>query len=264
MIVLLSFFHTRIGPSIFYSFPPEQVGKKITDRLYDVMTQQKGEEFFIHSFDEFKFLNYYFQIPSDWARGFREMVMVSIIIYHQISPEIEESIASLCRKFAEMMQSNEDIFTGFYKNELSNYDESNKEKIKKNEQLIKDEIKELYWETVEETRRKSEQQKLTQLENDRYIFESLEEMSRDLKIISEEIKRSETSLKTNSNIKDSISNLKNIINDLYEGFIEKMTILDLEDENGLLPIENELDIDIHKRKKELLKVLKGEISEEEG
>jgi len=222
------------------------------------MTQQKGEEFFIHAFEDFKFLNYYFQIKSDWARGFKEMLMISIIIYHQISPEIEESISLLCRKFAEMMKSNEDIYTGFYINEISNYDETDKERIKLNEQLIKDETRELYWETVEETRKKSEEQ----IENNRYIFESLEEMSRELKIIDEEIESSESSLNTNPIIKDSVSNLRSIINDLYGGFIEKMTILDLEEENGLLPTNDEMDINIQKRKKELLKVLEEEFSSE--
>ncbi|MCK4286411.1 MAG: hypothetical protein KAX18_09420 [Candidatus Lokiarchaeota archaeon] len=224
------------------------------------MTQQKGEEFFMHSFEDFKFLNYYFQIKSDWARGFKEMLMVSIIIYLQISPEIEESIASLCRKYAEMMKSNEDIYTGFYLNEISNYNETDKERIQLNEQLIKGEIRELYWETVEETRKKSEEQ----IENNRYIFESLEEMSRELKIIDEEIESSESSLNTNPTIKDSVSNLKSIINDLYEGFIEKMTILDLEEENGLLSTNDEIDINIQKRKKDLLKVLEGEFSDEDS
>ena len=247
---------------IFYSYPPDQVGEEISDRLYDVLTQQKGEEFFMHSFDEFKFLNYYFQIPSDWARGSREMIMVSMIIYHQISPEIEDSIALLCKRFAEMMQSNEDIYTGFYINDVSKYNEDEKERIKKNGQLIKDEVRELYWETIEETRKKSEEQKLTQLENDRYLFESIEEMSRELKIISEEIEKDGSNLKTNPNIKGSISNLKSIINDLYEGFIEKMTVLHLEEENGILPTNDELDTDIQERKRELLKVLEEEVSEE--
>ncbi len=226
------------------------------------MTQQKGEEFFMHSFEEFRFLNYYFQIKSDWARGSREMLMISIIIYHQISPEIEGTIASLCKKFAEMMQSNEDIYTGFYINEISNYEEDDKERIKNNEQLIEEGVKELYWETIEETKSKSEEQKLTQIENDRYVFESLEEMSDELKLLSEEVERSESSPNTNSRIKDSISNLIRIVNDLYEGFIEKMTILDIEEENGILPTNDELDIDVQKRKKDLLKVLEEEVSEE--
>ena len=228
------------------------------------MTQQKGEEFFMHSFEDFRFLNFYFQIKSDWARGSREMLMISIIIYHQISPEIEGTIASLCKKFAEMMQSNEDIYTGFYINEISNYEEDDKERIKKNEQLIEEGVKKLYWETIEETKSKSEEQKLTQIENDRYVFEALEEMSDELKLLSEEVERSESSPNTNPRIKDSISNLIGIVNDLYEGFIEKMTILDIEDENGILPTNDELDIDVQKRKKDLLKVLEEEVSEEES
>ncbi|MFW9895893.1 MAG: hypothetical protein ACFFD7_08835 [Candidatus Thorarchaeota archaeon] len=227
------------------------------------MTQQKGEEFFIHSFEEFKFLNYYFQIPSDWARGSREMVMVSVILFHQISPEIEESIAGLCKKFADMMHTYEDIFTGFYIHSLNNYDELDQEKIKKNEQLIKKEIRDLYWEIISETRKKSEEQILSQLENDRYIFESIEEMSRELNIIDDEIESSESTLKINSNIKDSMTRLKIIINDLYEGFIEKMTILDLEEEIGILPTNNESENDIQKRKRELLKVLEEEVLGEE-
>ena len=33
MIVVLSYFHTRIGTSIFYSFPETPLGKEISDRL---------------------------------------------------------------------------------------------------------------------------------------------------------------------------------------------------------------------------------------
>jgi len=227
------------------------------------MTQQRGEEFFTQTFEEFKILNYYFQIPSDWARGFNEMLMVSIIIYRQISPEIEVSIGLLCKKFAEMMQSTEDIFTGFYRNEVSNYEKDDKARIMKNEPIIKEGINDLYWETLEETKKKSEEQKLTQIENDRYIFESLEEISAGLKIISEEIESSESNIKTNPNVKNSISNLKRIINDLFEGFIEKMTMLDLEEENDILSSNDESDIDIQERKQELLKVLKEEVTEEE-
>jgi len=226
------------------------------------MTQQKGEEFFIHTFDEFKFLNYYFQIPSDWARGFREMLMVSIIIYRQISPEIEASISSLCKKFAEMMQSTEDIFTGFYINELSKYEEDDRERIMKSESLIKEGINDLYWETLEETRKKSEEQIKSQLENDRYIFESLEEISKGLKLVNEEIESSDSNFKTNSNLTKSMSHLKKIIHDLIEGFIEKMTILDLNEENGILATSDELDDDTQKRKQELLKILEEEVKEE--
>jgi hypothetical protein len=83
-------------------------------------------------------------------------------------------------------------------------------------------------------------------------------MSKEVKKISKEINLSKNSLKRNSNIKDSILKLNKIIDDLYEGYIERMTVLDIESENGFLS-PNE-DLDIEKRKKELLSVLEGEVS----
>ncbi|MFX0030500.1 MAG: hypothetical protein ACFE8B_14915, partial [Candidatus Hermodarchaeota archaeon] len=139
----------------------------MSNRLYDIMTQQKEEEFFIHSFEEFKILNYYFQIYSDWARGKREMVMISIVINQQISLEIEESMAVLCKKFAEKLQSEEEIFSGFYISDIKRYEED-KDQILKNEALIKKMVQDLYWETVEETKKKSQEEKITLLLNDRY------------------------------------------------------------------------------------------------
>ena len=262
MIVILSYFHTRIGTDIFYTFPKTQVGSEISDRLYDVMTQQNEEEFFTHTFGNLKLLNYYFQIRSDWARGNREMLMLSIMITQQISPHIEESIASLCKKFVERMRSNKDIFTGFHIKELNKYEEDDKKRIIKSELLMREWVKDLYWETLEETRKKSEEEKITVLLNDRYIFESLEKMSGELKNISREIEISSSgeSLKANTNIKHSISNLNKIIDDLYGGYIEKMTVLDIEDENGLFSTDEDMDEDIQKSKKELIQVLEGEVS----
>ena len=261
MIVILSYFHTKIGPSIFYSFPKTQLDEEILDRIYEVMNQPKKEEFLTQSVEDLKLLNYYFQIRSDWARGKKEMLMLSIIINQQISPEIEEAISILCKKFSEKMQSNEDIFTGFHTKELYNHNANDKEQIRKNELKIKEWVQDLYWETLEDTRRKSEEEKITLLLNDRYIFESLEKMSRELKKLNKEIKLSEDFLRANLNIRNSISNLNKIIEDLYEGFIEKMTSLDIEDENGLLITDEDLEIDIQKRKKELIQVLEDEVSE---
>ncbi len=266
MIVILSYFHTRIGTDIFYTFPKTKLDNEISYRLYDVMTQQKEEEFFTHAFGNLKLLNYYFQIRSDWARGNREMLMLTIMITQQISPEIEESIAFLCKKFVERMQSNKDIFTGFHIKDVSKYDEDDKERIIKSELLIREWIKDLYWETLEETRKKSEEEKITVLLNDRYIFESLEKMSGELKNISREIETSSNDefLKANSKIKNSIANLNKIIDDLYGGYIEKMSVVDIEDENGLFSADENMDEDIQKSKKELIQLLEGEIKRKEG
>ncbi len=227
------------------------------------MDQPSKEEFLTQSFENLKLLNYYFQINSDWARGSNEMLMLSLLTSQQISAEIEDSISNLCKKFSEMMQSNEDIFTGFHIKELNNHDDEDKEIIKKNNFLIKSWVQELYWEILEVTRKISEEEKITSLLDDRYIFESLEKMAREVKIISNEINIQEDSLKVNSTIRDALSNLDNIIDDLYEGYIEKMTGLDLEDEDGLFTPSEELDTEIQKSKKDLLEALIGEFNEKE-
>ncbi|MFX1325216.1 MAG: hypothetical protein ACFE8N_09670 [Promethearchaeota archaeon] len=263
MIVILSYFHTRIGTIIFDSFPRGQLSDVMPTRLYDIMTQQNKEEFFIQAFEDLKLLNYYFQVPSEWARGHREMVMLSIMINQYISPEIEESISSLCKVFSEKMKSTEDIFTGFYTKELKDYNEKDKERIKKNEKVIKEWVRDFYWEIIEETRKVSEEEIISSLLDDRYVFESLEKMSKELKAISKEINKSDKQVKTNSKINKAISNLNRIIDDLYEGFIEKMTILDIENQNGFLSTDEEIESEIQMRKKELLDILQGEISREE-
>ncbi|MHA2398666.1 MAG: hypothetical protein ACXADU_07230 [Promethearchaeota archaeon] len=263
MIVLLSFFHTKIGPKIFYSFPERELDRELSERLYDNLTQQKEEEFFTQSFENVKLLNHYFHVHSDWARGKREMLMLSIMFNQQISPEIEEWISILSKEFSDKMQSKEEIYKGFYKSELKNYEEKDQEKILEIHKLIEQWIKDLYWDTVEDTRRKSEEEKLTLLLNDRYIFESLERMAGNLKIISKLIQNTDTPLKTNTEINSSIANLDNTIDELYEGFIAKMSMLDLESDNDLFLAEEELDIDDEERKKELLRVLEGEVSNTE-
>ncbi len=45
MIVILSYFHTKIGPLIFYSFPKSQLDEEISNRIYEVMDQPNREEF---------------------------------------------------------------------------------------------------------------------------------------------------------------------------------------------------------------------------
>ncbi|MFX0156230.1 MAG: hypothetical protein ACFE9Q_17040 [Candidatus Hodarchaeota archaeon] len=235
--------------------------KEITERIYDVLDQPKKEEFLTQTFENLKLLNYYFKIESDWARGSREILMVTVLLWHQLSPEIEENISKLCKKFSKKMQSNKDIFTGFYINDLDQYDELDRESIIKSEILIKDWLKDLYWETLEGTRKKSEEEKITLLLNDRYIFESLEKMSEELKNISREINSS--NLKANVNINNSISNLNKIIDDIYGGYIEKMTELDIENEDNLFFTEEELDRDIQKSKKELMLALEEEFREKE-
>ena len=141
------------------------------------MDQQLEEGFFTHSFENLKSMNYYFEIHSDWARGNSEMLMISIIIDQQISPEVEEKILILCSEFSKRLQSNEEIFTAFYINELNNFDEEDQENVITNDSLIKAWVNNLYWTIIEETREKTEEEKIALLLDEIHIFQTLEKLS---------------------------------------------------------------------------------------
>lgn len=177
-IVALSYFHRKIGPLVFYSYPEDILERELSIKIANIMDQQFSEGFFTHSFENLKSLNYYFEIHSDWARGNTEMLMVSIILDQQIPVEIEEKIAILSTEFSEQLQSNEEIYTAFYINDVNNFDEEDQENIVKNESLIKAWLTNLYWAIIEDTREKTEEEEIAILLNDKHIFKTIEKLSK--------------------------------------------------------------------------------------
>jgi len=177
-IVALSYFHRKIGPLVFYSYPEGIIDEALSVRIANIMDQQYSEGFFTHSFESLYSMNYYFEIHSDWARGNKEMLMVSIIFDRQTSTEIEQNVLQLCNDFSEKLQSNEEIFTAFYINDVNNFEGEDREKIIKNDSLIKLWVNNLYWAVIEDTREKTEEEKIAALLNKRHIFLTLEKLSK--------------------------------------------------------------------------------------
>ncbi|GAH60485.1 unnamed protein product [marine sediment metagenome] len=68
-IVALSYFHRKIGPLVFYSYPESMLDEQLSARIANIMDQTVSEGFFTHSFEKNNSNNYYFEIHSDWARG---------------------------------------------------------------------------------------------------------------------------------------------------------------------------------------------------
>jgi len=177
-IAALSYFHRKIGPLVFYSYPENMLNEHLSTRIANIMDQTVSEGFFTHSFEQNISNNYYFEIPSDWARGNKDMLMVSIIFEQQINSEIEQNVNILCTEFIEKLLSYEEIFTAFYINDINNFEEQDKDLIHKNNSLIKLWVKELYWATLEETREKSEEEKIATLLNKKHIFLTLKKLSK--------------------------------------------------------------------------------------
>ncbi len=177
-ICALCYFHRKIGPLVFYSYPENILDDQLSTRIANIMDQQFIEGFFTHSFEDIITMNYYFEIQSDWARGNKDMLMISFIFDEQITTEIEEKIQSLCNEFSEKLKSNEAIYTAFHISDIKNFDKEEQEIIVKNNELIKLWVRELYWATIEITREKTEEEKLANLLNKKYIFLILRKLSK--------------------------------------------------------------------------------------
>ena len=177
-ICALSYFHRKIGPLVFYSYPENMLDDKLLTRIANIMDQQFIEGFFTHSFEDINTMNYYFEIQSDWARGNKDMLMISFIFDQQTITEIEDKIQLLCIEFSEKLKSNEVIYTAFRIGDIRNFDKEEQEIIIKNNELIKLWVRELSWTAVEVTREKSEEEKLANLLKKKYIFLTLRKLSK--------------------------------------------------------------------------------------
>ena len=111
MSIILSYFHPIKGPSQMFSIPDVEQSEdyKEVTKLLDFV-EKKG--FFIHSFETYKTANFYFEVPSEWARGKREMAMISVIFTQD---EIDEQIFRIpLSEFVIELLSIKDIYKGFY------------------------------------------------------------------------------------------------------------------------------------------------------
>jgi DNA-binding transcriptional ArsR family regulator len=163
---------------VVYSYPENMLNEDISIRIANIMDQTFDEGFFTHSFENVNTMNYYFEIYSDWARGNKDMLMLSIIFEQQTTPEMEHNVLTLFKEFSEKLKSNEEIFTAFYINDINNFDDKDRDNIISNDALVKLWVKELYWATVEDTREKTEEEKIALLLNEKHIFLTLKKLSK--------------------------------------------------------------------------------------
>ncbi|OLS14864.1 MAG: hypothetical protein RBG13Loki_1496 [Promethearchaeota archaeon CR_4] len=175
--IALSFFHRKIGPIVVYNYPEtlDEVNKL---RIADIMDQAYEEGFFTHSFGDLTSMNYYFEIFSSWARGNKEMVMVSVVLNNEVPSDLEHLLLSWTIDFATKLRNNMEIFKGFYLSDEENFSAEDRVKIREmNNQLILW-VKELYWVTLEETREKSQEEKMATLLKERDVFFSIQKLAK--------------------------------------------------------------------------------------
>ncbi|MFX1352512.1 MAG: hypothetical protein ACFFGP_00975 [Promethearchaeota archaeon] len=144
--VLITYFHRKKGPLIFYSYPEDvftEREKYNASNLFEIATREK---FFTYQTIFFSSMNYYFEIESEWSRGNKELLMVTIVLNTSINEIIEENIELLCQELEVKFQESEHIYKGIW---IESLDEikgvaGKKQEIESKAKLIRAYIKEFY------------------------------------------------------------------------------------------------------------------------
>ena len=136
--ITLTFFDSKIGPLVFYSYPIRNIEEDLEEKIARIMDLFITEGFMTFSFDKYHSLNYYFEIDSTWARGRKETLLLSAIFEERVSIEIEKAILTLCIEFSEWIKKKEDIFKGFYtKHSIYNKNQEHAKIIDENSSAIR-------------------------------------------------------------------------------------------------------------------------------
>ena len=141
--VILSYFHRKLGPLVFYSYPEDVFSERERNFASNLMDTTFNERFFTYQTIFFSSMNFYFEIDSDWSRGNKEMLMLSVILNSPINAMIEDKIELVCHEFASKVQKTENIFMGFHLNEVNKF-KGAKQEIQTKIKLLQSYMKEFY------------------------------------------------------------------------------------------------------------------------
>lgn len=144
--IILSFFARRKGPTIFHSYPEKALTEFEKMSIIQNMDQAYKNEYFVQQSSILpSSLNYYFEIPSEWARGKKEMLLINIIINAPITPIMEEILKPICVDFATQLKNDDNTFKAIYINHMDRVPEKDQSDVETNSKGLKERIKQLYF-----------------------------------------------------------------------------------------------------------------------
>ena len=133
-LLILTYFHTILGPKITHvlrldeSTKPFKLPVDLEEQVKLLFDSKIDEGFFSFGFKKYLTANYYFQIPSDWARGNQEMLSLSILTDTKKPGMYKTPLKEGAARF----KATPDIYKGFYAKRRDEVEE-----IKKNQEEIK-------------------------------------------------------------------------------------------------------------------------------
>jgi len=110
--ILISIFDTHIGPRLYMSHPTRWHESSVEEKVASLLdTITLG--FFSCIIASFKVISYHFEISSEWARGKRELVMISALFSQKFSIS-EDKVKKSLKGIAEEIQKKKELYKAFY------------------------------------------------------------------------------------------------------------------------------------------------------
>jgi len=148
--IILSFFNRKRGPIVFHSYPEKALNESEMIEITQNMTHAFKQDFFVqHSSTVPSSVNYYFEIHSDWARGKKEMLLLSIMINEPITPIVEKIIQPICLDFAMQLKNEENTFKALYFNQIDSRSEKDQSEIKLYSNGLRERLKHFYIQLIQ-------------------------------------------------------------------------------------------------------------------
>lgn len=133
MNLVFSYFDQVKGPEIFFSLP-EETSEKITKAIKGIFDSTIDNPFFEYVLKDQKIISLNFEIPSDWARGNNEMVMISVISDKDLK---SEHFYDYLNEVSNKIKSDLNIYKSLYiKDKTTVEDEEIDEKYTELRQLL--------------------------------------------------------------------------------------------------------------------------------
>ncbi|MHA1276667.1 MAG: hypothetical protein ACTSQI_14085 [Candidatus Helarchaeota archaeon] len=155
LAAILLYFHRKAGPIVFTTYPREITAQNQESKMGLTQDQMKKlckeleiathEGLFTRTYPDISHVSYYFEIPSDWARGKKEMLLLSYIFRKTPPKDIVNALYLKAIEFVEKMKVHPEIYKGFYSIfEITKFSNVDKEKSEKMKQLLEQWIKTIY------------------------------------------------------------------------------------------------------------------------
>ena len=145
--VLLSYFHGKVGPTPIFCYP-DILETDMKKQISRELEMNISEGFFTRSYPDFIAVHYYFELPSEIARGRVEMCLISFIFDRLPSKERINSITFSLFQQLDKLKHKEYVAFGFYKEGYSLTDKS--ELVQQMHSYLQQWVIEVYQKCVEE------------------------------------------------------------------------------------------------------------------